>query len=199
VRAILVPVKSFREAKLRLASVLGPTERAALVHALARRVFAAANGTPVFVACDDGEVADWAVANGAEVLFTPHLGLSGAVEAGVEHLGRRGFDLVVVAHADLPFAHDLDTFGTDGIVTLAPDFRIDGTNVIAVPPGRDFRFAYGRGSYARHRTEATRIGLPARTRYDRRLATDIDLPSDLRSVDALLDTIGASRLDAAHS
>jgi 2-phospho-L-lactate/phosphoenolpyruvate guanylyltransferase len=199
VRAILVPVKSFREAKLRLSGVLGPAERASLVHALARRVFAAANATPVFVACDDGEVADWAVANGAEVLFTPHLGLSGAVEAGVEHLGRRGAALVVVAHADLPFAHDLNTFGSEGIVTLAPDFRVDGTNVIAVPPGHGFQFAYGRGSYARHRAEAARVGLRARTLYDRRLATDIDLPSDLHSVDALLDTIGASRLDAAHN
>ena len=185
-RAVLVPVKSFREAKHRLAPALAPSLRAALVRSLAVRVFSAAGSVPISVACDDDEVADWASALGAQVLFTPHLGLSGAVSAAVEHLGRAGASLVVVSHADLPFAHDLDSFGSEHAVTLAPDHRIDGTNVISVPPGLGFHFSYGRGSYARHRAEAQRLGLAARTIYDTRLAADIDFPDDLAQIAPLV-------------
>jgi 2-phospho-L-lactate guanylyltransferase (CobY/MobA/RfbA family) len=51
--------------------------------------------------------------------------------------------------------------------------------VAVVPAGVGFRFAYGAGSFERHRTEAARLGLPCRIVHDRRLAIDIDLPEDL--------------------
>ena len=66
-----------------------------------------------------------------------------------------------------------------GTVTLVPDRRRDGTNVAVVPTGAGFCFAYGAGSFERHRTEAARLGLPCQIVYDRRLALDIDLPEDL--------------------
>ena len=69
--------------------------------------------------------------------------------------------------------------GEVGDVTLVPDLREDGTNVAVVPAGVGFRFAYGAGSFERHRTEAARLGLPCRIVHDRRLAIDIDLPEDL--------------------
>src|SRR5580700_930722 len=98
-RAILVPVKSFRRAKHRLSPVLDADERERLARLLAQRVLDV-NGTEnLFVACDDGAVADWASTSGAVVLWTPGLGLSRAVEAGVAHLAREGFDLAVVTHA----------------------------------------------------------------------------------------------------
>ena len=63
-RALLVPVKSFRRAKLRLAGVLDEEERGQLARELAEIAVAAAHGMPVYVVCDDGEVADWAVTRG---------------------------------------------------------------------------------------------------------------------------------------
>ncbi|HXY43207.1 MAG TPA: hypothetical protein VEH29_03380, partial [Acidimicrobiales bacterium] len=82
-RALLVPVKSFRCAKLRLAPVLNAAERAELARSLAAGVLAAAGGLARHVVCDDEEVAAWARSHGARVIWTPGLGLSGAVEAGV--------------------------------------------------------------------------------------------------------------------
>jgi 2-phospho-L-lactate guanylyltransferase len=192
VRALLVPVKSFREAKHRLESVLRPEERAQLAKELAAVVLAAAGDLDVFVACDDGEVADWAVLHGAMVLWTPGLGLSGAVNTGVAHLGEVGYETVVVAHADLPLVTSFDGFGSDGGVTLAPDWRDDGTNVAAVPATAGFRFAYGPASFARHRAEAARLGLALSIVRDERLSNDVDLPSDLHLVSQLLasDTAG---------
>jgi 2-phospho-L-lactate guanylyltransferase len=186
VRALLVPVKSFREAKHRLESVLIPTERAQLARDLAAIVLAASGELSAFVACDDGEVADWAVAHGATVLWTPGLGLSGAVNTGVGYLAEIGFDTVIVAHADLPLVRTFDGFGEDGDVTLAPDWRDDGTNVAAVPATAGFRFSYGPASFTRHQAEASRLGLPLVVVRDERLGNDVDLPSDLHLVAELL-------------
>ena len=178
-RAVLVPVKSFRVAKHRLATVLDSHAREMLARELASRVIAAAAPLPVLVVCDDEDVATWAAAHGARGAWTPGLGLSPAVMKGVAQLAGEGVDLCVVTHADLPFAAGLSTLGDPGMVTLVPDRRRDGTNVVVVPPTAGFRFAYGAGSFERHRLEAARVGLPCQLVYDRRLAIDIDLPEDL--------------------
>jgi 2-phospho-L-lactate guanylyltransferase len=180
VRALLVPVKSFRTAKLRLSPVLSPTERAELARRLASGVLAAGGSLPRNVVCDDAEVAAWAASAGARVIWTPGLGLSGAVKAGVAVLAAEGTDVAVVAHADLACPNGLDLIGLEAGVTLVPDLRNDGTNVAAVPAGAAFAFSYGPGSFERHRAEAARLGLPCVVVHDRGLATDVDLPEDLQ-------------------
>jgi 2-phospho-L-lactate guanylyltransferase len=189
-------VKSFRTAKLRLAPVLNASERAELARSLAAGVLAAAGSLECNVVCDDEEVAQWARSLGARVIWTPGLGLSGAVQAGVETLAGEGVSLVVVAHADLPNAGLLDALGEPGRVTLVPDLRADGTNVAVVPATAGFRFAYGPGSFERHCAEAGRLRLPCDVVHDARLAADVDLPADLAHVGsaqlALIRDAGAS-------
>lgn len=181
--AVLVPVKAFHEAKLRLAPALDAGERAALARSMATAVVAAAAPLPVVVVCDDDAVAEWAGEVGAEVLWTPGLGLNGAVNEAVEQLAVRGVGRVIVAHADLPHALELAWVGDGEGVTLVPDRHGDGTNVAAVPTGRGFRFAYGGGSFARHVAEAERLGLPLRVVREPRLGWDVDRPDDLLAPD----------------
>jgi 2-phospho-L-lactate guanylyltransferase len=181
--AVLVPVKAFHQAKLRLAPALDDEGRASLARAMATAVVQAAGALPVSVVCDDPAVADWAEGVGAEVLWTPGLGLDGAVAEGVDVLGARGVARVIVAHADLPHAVELAWVGDGEGVTLVPDRRDDGTNVICVPARSGFRFAYGAGSFARHRGEAERLGLAARVVREPRLGWDVDVPADLVAPD----------------
>jgi 2-phospho-L-lactate guanylyltransferase len=177
--AVVVPVKDFRQAKVRLAAELGARERAELAREMAAIVLRAAAPLPVLVVCDDDHVRTWAQGEGAEVFWTPGLGLNGAVQAGVAELAHRGVRTVVVAHSDLPLATSLAWVAdTDG-VTLVPDRRLDGTNVLAVPAAAGFRFAYGAGSFRRHRAEGLRLGLPVRIVRDHRLGWDVDHPGDL--------------------
>jgi len=176
---VLVPVKAFGAAKARLAPTLDAAGRETLARAMAARVLAAAGPLPVAVVCDDAEVARWAAHHGALVLPEPGRGLNGAVEAGVERLGAAGASEVLVAHADLPFAHDVAQLAGFGGVTLVPDRRDDGTNVACVPAGAGFRFHYGLGSFARHRAEARRLGLPCRVVRDPELTWDVDVPGDI--------------------
>jgi 2-phospho-L-lactate guanylyltransferase len=183
--AVLVPVKAFDAAKQRLAGVLDAPGRVSLAMAMARTVLEAADGMRQAVVCDDDTVRAWAEAHGAEAIWTPGLGLNGAVAAGVAHLARRGVERVIVAHADLPLATELAWLaGGDG-VTLVPDRHRDGTNVTCVPSDGGFRFAYGAGSFTAHRAEAARLGLVARLVPDRALGWDVDVPADLLVPDEL--------------
>ena len=71
-------------------------------------------------------------------------------------------------------------------VTLVPDRRDDGTNVLRLPArATDFRFAYGPGSFRAHRAEAMRTGLAVRVVRNPNLAYDVDWPAD---VDELMRT-----------
>lgn len=177
--AVVIPVKAFAQAKVRLAPALSPAARAELARSMAEGVVAAAGDLPVLVVCDHVEVRAWAESVGATACWTPGLGLDGAVEAGVAAAAAAGFDRAVVAHADLPLATGLGhVAGTEGVL-LVPDRRADGTNVIALPVASGFRFAYGPGSFERHRAEAERLGLPVVVVDDEVLAWDVDVPADL--------------------
>ena len=177
--AVLVPVKSFRMAKLRLAPALDPAARAGLAREMATTVLAAAGPLPVSVVCDDTEVAEWAASCGADVIWRPGHGLNGAVTDGVADLAARGTERVVVAHADLPLAGPLGWVARFPGVTLVPDRRDDGTNVACVPAHSGFRFAYGPGSFVRHGAEARRLGLGLRVVREPALGRDVDVPADL--------------------
>lgn len=176
---VLVPVKAFADAKARLATVLGDAERERLARWTAARVLAAAGELPTYVACDDERVAEWAGEHGASILWHPGVGLNAAVYNSVADLRGAGVTDVVVAHGDLPRAHSLAALARPGSVTLVPDRRDDGTNVIAVPTDADFRFSYGPGSFQRHLRSAISAGLSVRVQRDPLLAVDIDTPSDL--------------------
>jgi 2-phospho-L-lactate guanylyltransferase len=178
--AVVIPVKAFHAAKLRLAPALSPTTRAVLAREMASRVVRAAGSLPVYVVCDDEAVRSWAAEVGATSHWTPGLGLIGAVEAGVDAAAAAGADRVLVAHADLPLATGLDhVVGDDGVL-IVPDRWNDGTNVIAIPARSGFRFAYGPGSASRHEAEARRLGLAVQVVDDQVLGWDVDHPGDLQ-------------------
>jgi 2-phospho-L-lactate guanylyltransferase len=180
--AVLVPVKAFGQAKVRLAGALPPDKRAALARAMATKVVESAAGLPVAVVCDDPGVARWALDLGARVIWEPGSGLNRAVQHGVNRLAGAGARLVVVAAGDLPLATDLRWVTDFEGITIVPDRHRDGTNVIGLPPACGFRFAYGPGSFSRHVAEAARLECPVRVIEDTTLAWDVDVPDDRAAV-----------------
>ena len=178
---VLVPVKAFDAAKGRLAGVLDPAERVALARSMAERVLRAAGSMPVWVACDDERVAAWALAEGAQVVWTQGLGLNASVARGLSTLRDAAVSSsVVVAHGDLPLADDLERVTWfDAGATIVPDRREDGTNVLHVPLTVPFVPAYGPGSFARHVTQLRDLGLAVRVARLADLQWDVDVPEDL--------------------
>lgn len=177
---VLIPVKRFDAAKLRLAPALDARARAALARSMADCVLLAAGSLPITVVCDDAGVATWAQEHGVEVLWTARLGLNGAVARGVDHLRGVGIGRVIVSHADLPFATpgSLGDLPRAGVV-LVPDRHGDGTNVASVPTSVDFPWSYGPGSFDRHRAAAVALGLEVTVVRDLELGWDVDTPADL--------------------
>ena len=176
---VLIPVKAFSAAKLRLSEVLDAEHRDALSRWMAERVVASADSLPVFVVCDDEEVRSWATSVGATALWTPRLGLNAAVGSGVAQLATQGFDRVVIAHSDLPLATTLKHFADHDGITLVADTRRDGTNVLALSTALAFEFHYGAGSFQAHLHEAHLLGAELHVEHDDALALDVDTPADL--------------------
>lgn len=177
--AVLIPVKAFGDAKVRLSDALDPSARAALAESMATIVVRAAAPLAVWVVCDDDAVAAWATRLGSNVLWKPGRGLNGAVNEGVADLAHLDVERVIVAHADLPHAEHLAWLAENDGVTLIPDRHDDGTNVASIPADSGFVFAYGPGSFRRHEAEAIRLGLPVHVVRDERLGWDVDRPEDL--------------------
>lgn len=184
---VLIPVKGFRLAKGRLADRLDAAERSDLARAMASQVVKAAGSFDVRIVCDNDDVAEWARAAGAAVLWTDAGGLNPAITAAVAALeaefgpsdGAAGPGHVLIAHADLPHAETLDGLAEAGTVTIVPDRHLDGTNVMALPLGTGFQFHYGPGSFGAHCAEALLCGLDLRVRRVTALEFDIDTPDDL--------------------
>ena len=178
---VVIPIRAFALGKARLAEALDPATRTALARAWAERVVLASAPLPVVVVSSDREVHEWARLLHVTVIPDPGA-LDAAAAAGRDHFRAAGCTRVVIAHADLPFAHDLVRLARDGaqpVVALVPCHRDDGTPVLSVPTTVEFRFAYGPASFRRHAAEARRLGLALRVLRDRDLAFDVDVPDDL--------------------
>jgi 2-phospho-L-lactate guanylyltransferase len=135
---------------------------------------------PTFVACDDEQVAAWARARGAEVIWGAGLGLNGAVDDGVTRIGAEGFDQILVSHADLARPSGLLEVVRPDTITLVPDRRHDGTNVMSFPASTPLSASYGGGSFARHLGQALAIeSVAVEVRTDLDLALDLDTARDL--------------------
>lgn len=179
VNHVLVPVKAFARAKARLAPALDPTERSALARTMATRVIRALGDRPVWVVCDDAEVAAWARSQGASVSWQPGRGLNGAVTGATRERFDDGARRVTVVHSDLPLLAVLPPMGTEpDSLVLVPDRHGLGSNVVSTPTPR-FRFFYGTASLQRHLDEGRRLGLPIRVLRDVPLSWDVDEPADL--------------------
>ncbi len=181
-KAVMIPIKSFASAKIRLSTVLDSNARANLAKELATSVVSACLETPVFIACEDDAVESWARNLGAEILRNPSEGLNEAVDFGFRSLKDRGFESVLITHGDLVYpAGLLSLFEMEEIV-IVPDSELDGTNVLVLPTNIDFEFSYGPGSYTRHLKSATMLEAEVLVVADSPFSFDIDGPDDLHHV-----------------
>ena len=177
--AALIPVKAFAAGKTRLKTALEDDDREQLARRLAAAVVQACGPLAPHVVCDDDGVAHWATSLGASVIRVDGPGLNRAVRAGVSALAASGFQRALIAHADLADPSGLVGLADrDGIV-LVPDLDLAGTNVLVVPTDAGFSFSYGENSFARHLSEAERLGLPIHIVTDAGLGLDLDDPDDL--------------------
>ena len=188
----VIPVRSLRDGKTRLAPVLATEARQALLRRTAERVIEAAlrAGTiaTVLVVSPDPDALSWAasVSPGVIPLHQPQsdVGLNGAIDAGRAWALAQGADAVLSLFADLPLLSTEDvralTERTERVV-LGADRRGEGTNALLLRlsgSGVEFRFAFGEESLGRHLSEARRLGLSMAVHDAPGIAFDLDTPED---------------------
>lgn len=196
----LIPVRSFRGGKTRLAGHLLEEERAALSRWMLQRVLWAARQSSVLasalVISPDSEVLAAVSRIGEDVVPLPQpasqTGLNRALDLGRQWAIERGRAGLLVLFADLPLLTGTDVANLvrrDAAVVLAPDRHGRGTNALFLRLQRGdadpFRFQFGDGSYARHVDEADRLGLDAVTVIASGTTLDIDTPDDLRRLQTM--------------
>ncbi len=175
--AFLVPLKAFDRAKERLRAD-PDLDVPALAAALAAGVISACAPVPVVVVTESASVADFARDRGAQVWVSDARDLNGALRGAYEGLSAR-FARLCVAHGDLLRPEGLGAFDPDDGVTLVTDHHGTGTNVLALPGGLDFRFAFGADSARAHEAEARRLGLRVTVITHGAWCLDVDRPQDL--------------------
>lgn len=185
----VIPVKRPDAAKQRLAGLLSPMARAALVAAMLEDVLEALAGCASIarrsIVRSDLAFSDLERRYDVEAIVEPRNGLRRALRSAARHLRRAGADSMLIVPGDVPTvtAAELHTVTDDHTqMTIVSDSDGNGTNALAVTPPDLIPFLYGEGSYSAHVAAAAARGISARTLRLPGLELDIDTPADLHEL-----------------
>jgi 2-phospho-L-lactate guanylyltransferase len=194
-RAILIPVKEFAQAKKRLAAHFSAAERAALARALCRDFFSMITGvrtvTRIVVVSKEPEALERATRMGWETIVeSQQSSESSSVDLASRHCAAQGIDALLRVPIDLPLAEPEDIEGlfeelgdspaTVPAAVIVPSGDGTGTNALLRTPPELFPSRFGPNSFALHLAAAESCGIHARVVRNPRLAQDIDEIEDLQ-------------------
>jgi 2-phospho-L-lactate guanylyltransferase len=186
----VIPAKSFKGAKQRLAGLLHPEERRQLAQAMLSDTLTACAGATLLdgygvVTCD-ATVAEVAARFDAEVIWEPRAGgHSQAVSFALRTCQQRGVGSVLTMPADVPLitSADIEAIVTPDMphqaVLLVPNRDEMGTNAMRLSPPDCLPLQFGYDSFQRHLRLAAERQLTLEVRRYPRVALDIDEPEDL--------------------
>lgn len=186
----VVPVKTFRFAKQRLAAVLDEADRIDLAGAMLEDVLSVLETcrhrlAGVIVVTADEEASEISRRHDAIVLGeAPGGGLNAALGRVIDHLAASPDTGMLVVPADLPHVSPGDIEAMIDLIRSAPAVALvrahdGGTNLLACRPPSAIAPAFGPDSFNAHCLAATRSGITATVLFAPHLQFDIDRPDDL--------------------
>ncbi len=184
-RAIALPVKHLDDAKSRLASLLSPLERGALVLAMLEDVIDATLAMPgwqTWVISPDEAVLEVAARRGALPMTEDRPPLSAAIHQVEEEAEARGLESLAVLLPDTPFVTPFAltrALHTLGPAVIAPSVDEIGTNMVLRRPPTSITSHFGPDSYRRHLQAAAEADVPVAVVESAELGFDLDLPEDI--------------------
>lgn len=194
---VVVPVKRFSAAKVRLASVLDAGERTELARMMFEDVLEALAqcqdilaGT--LVVTSDPEAAVLARRRGATVVHDESdRGINAAVNRAVQYIHAHADDGLMVVPSDIPqitpnaFAEAAKAIATAPSLAIAAAADDGGTNLLACRPPCAIPPLFGPCSFDQHRRAALHANVAVQTLRLPELSLDIDRPENLRTFVAL--------------
>jgi 2-phospho-L-lactate guanylyltransferase len=190
----ILPVKSFGDAKQRLAPALGAGSRQALAQAMFCDVLASLRRVPIldYVVVVTADPVAEAAARGerVEVLRdTEQSGQSAAAIIGIRRALADGLERALLVPGDTPL---LDPGEVAALlrrgdpVTIVPDRHGTGTNALLLAPPDAIEPSFGPGSRERHEAAARAAGVEPVVDKVPTLMLDVDTGDDLAALEAAL-------------
>jgi 2-phospho-L-lactate guanylyltransferase len=202
----VLPIKSFTDAKQRLADELSAGPRRALAEAMFSDVVTALRRSQtvdaMLIVSSDNIAQRIAGGHGADVLEDRGEGHSQAAALGVAYGVERGARRVLLVPGDCPLLdpRELDELmrrpAGDRSALIVPDRHGTGTNALLLTPPTSLTPSFGPDSCGRHQRLAAEQDTPAEVVDVPTLALDVDTAEDLA---ALRQTLDATRGGAAHT
>ncbi len=185
----IIPVKTLRRSKSRLARALKAPVRAALTKSILSCTLDLLQQvdriTYTLVISSDITVLDLARSKQAIDLVESESGLNAAIKQAVTWSMSRGAESILIVPSDLPLitANDFEAMFDLAIeprcVVIAPDRRGEGTNALLVRPPDAIDFAFGATSFHTHSARAKDRGLALHVYESASIGLDLDVPDDL--------------------
>ena len=188
----VIPVKGLHNAKTRLATVLSPQERGALVGEMLSHVLDAlrASGVIDSIAIVSQQRDELDLPPYVAVIPQTRQGLNNLLEEGREWAQTEGADALLVLFADLPLLTPQEIASmvregeSTGTIVLAPDRHGSGTNALLSHPVGLAHLAFGPSSFEAHMALAKSAGAHVRVYRSAGTELDIDTLDDLAWLDA---------------
>jgi 2-phospho-L-lactate guanylyltransferase len=212
----VVPIKEFDGAKQRLAPLLSPAHRRALIEVMMGEVLEAVAGAKrlagILVVTRDPQATALAARLGARVVTEgARDGHTGSVTAGSALLAREGRGGMMTVPADIPAATADELDAVLAAHKPGPSFTISpahddlGSNAVICSPPDSVPLRFGDNSYFPHLDAARGCGIEPTILRQPGIAMDIDHPVDLAAflrlpqsahtrTRAFLEEIGVPRL-----
>jgi 2-phospho-L-lactate guanylyltransferase len=202
---VILPVKEMAGAKQRLASLLSPAERIALMQVMLRDVLmalAAAQGLAgIAVVTLDPWAQALAEAHGARIITEgAGEGHTGSVTAAASLLQAEGFAAILTLPGDVPAVKTPEVEALIAAVTIPPAFIIapahdeQGSNAILLSPPNAVKLRFGEDSYFPHLASAHAAGITPQILRLPGIAMDIDHPADIARFAGIPEARGTQTL-----
>jgi FO synthase len=189
---IVLPLKASGPVKSRLANVLSPEQRQALMRAMVRDVLGAATACPevdgILLVSRDVGMSKLADEYGAEVLsLEQDEDLNSAVTAATDYLYNQGAARALILHGDIPLIRpsslsQLICHGAAHDLALVACRHGHGTKALVTRLPSRIPFLFGEDSFSRHRLAAEQCDLDVKVLNDSDVALDVNSAEDLSAL-----------------
>ncbi|MCA3313869.1 MAG: 2-phospho-L-lactate guanylyltransferase [Roseomonas sp.] len=186
----ILPVKEMAGAKQRLAPLLSPQQRIALMQVMLRDVLAALSAAQGLAGIALVTLDSWAEAlaqeHGARIITEgAREGHTGAVTAAAAVLQAEGVASILTMPGDIPAVKTPEIEALIAAAKASPAFIIapahdeQGSNAILMSPPNAVKLRFGEDSYFPHLAAARAAGIAPQILHLPGIAMDIDHPADI--------------------
>lgn len=191
--SVIIPVKSFSEAKSRLAEALTPDQRIELSRSLLQRTIKVLQDVtmsirPLVVSRDLEALAMADSAGFISVNENGHPGLNSALDLAASNSQIDHSNGILILPADLPLITHDDVEGiiieslAPPVVVIVPDRWKKGTNCLLINPHNLIPFSFGDHSFTKHKNLTKTAGVKLKVIQNDHMAIDLDTIDDLKYV-----------------